>query len=43
MASTVQDGVLKVTLQETLPGHTYSAILFDPKVFKVEDAEGAKR
>jgi hypothetical protein len=42
MASTVQDSVKKVTLQETLPGHTYSDILFDPKVFKVEDAEGPK-
>jgi hypothetical protein len=42
MASTVQESVQRVTLQETQPGHTYSDILFDPKVFKVQDADGTK-
>ena len=33
----MSDTVRKVMLQETPEGHTYSDILFDPKIFKVED------
>ena len=38
----MSDTVRKVMLQETPEGHTYSDILFDPKIFKVEDDEGTK-
>jgi hypothetical protein len=38
MTSTVP----RVTLQETLEDRNYSDILFDPKVFRVRDEEGAK-
>lgn len=34
--------VQKVMLQETVEGHEYSDILFDPKVFRVQDDEGSK-
>lgn len=36
------DPVRKVMLQETPEGQRHSDILFDPTIFKVEDAEGTK-
>ena len=38
----MSDTVRKVTLQSAPEGHTYSDILFDPTIFKVEDEEGTK-